>query len=325
MNIISGIKKIINFRIRHNLKIFVFILKVSFAVLLLYTLFNYRQISFGDFYLLLNHLWLVAIVLVCLLLGILLGGVRWWILLDGVGVKKNLLTVLKFQLIGSFFSTYLPGAVGGDVVKWLYLSKITFESKSKIFLSIVTDRIFALFGLVITGALFILLYKSSSSNEILTYYTTLTEWLVTIMVVVPLLMFFLIPFLFAFVFKENKYRKHYIFIVNAYKGNFWQLLICSILSLLATLIVAIGIIIIARIFPFNVNDMVIGLASVFGNISSIIPLTPGGIGIGEAVFSKICSGLSGVIMPYATIYFVFRLGMLVVNIPGVVCYLFFKK
>lgn len=83
----------------------------------------------------------------------------------------------------------------------------------------------------------------------------------------------------------------------------------------------IGVIIIAQIFDYSINKWIIGIASIFGNISSVIPLTPGGLGIGEAVFSNICINLSGSVFPYATIYFTFRIGMFIVNIPGLLCYL----
>ena len=48
--------------------------------------------------------------------------------------------------------------------------------------------------------------------------------------------------------------------------------------------------------------MISALAGVVGNVSSAIPLSPGGLGIGEAVFAKVCLELGSAFAPYSTIY-----------------------
>jgi uncharacterized membrane protein YbhN (UPF0104 family) len=93
---------------------------------------------------------------------------------------------------------------------------------------------------------------------------------------------------------------------------------------LATGIVIIGMVTIASIFPFAANPQITAIAGVFGNLFSVIPITPGGLGVGESVFSKVCVELSARIAPFATIYFSFRVGMLIVNIPGMIVSLFYN-
>jgi len=48
--------------------------------------------------------------------------VRWKLLLpDGIGLRK----LFSLCMIGSFFNTFLPGVIGGDAVKGLYLYRLT--------------------------------------------------------------------------------------------------------------------------------------------------------------------------------------------------------
>ena len=48
--------------------------------------------------------------------------IRWKLLLpDGIGLRK----LLSLCMIGSFFNTFLPGVIGGDAIKGLYLYRLT--------------------------------------------------------------------------------------------------------------------------------------------------------------------------------------------------------
>ena len=50
-------------------------------------------------------------------LGQLIGGVRWRSLLGGLGVRPLLRRLVEALLVGSFFNTFLPSTIGGDVVR----------------------------------------------------------------------------------------------------------------------------------------------------------------------------------------------------------------
>jgi len=94
--------------------------------------------------------------------------------------------------------------------------------------------------------------------------------------------------------------------------------------MLASGIVVIGIVLIAAIFPYAPNPMISAIAGVFGNVFSAIPATPGGLGVGESIFAKICADFSARTAPFATIYFTFRVGMLIANIPGMIVTLLYN-
>jgi uncharacterized membrane protein YbhN (UPF0104 family) len=93
-----------------------------------------------------------------------------------------------------------------------------------------------------------------------------------------------------------------------------------LLSGIATIVVAFSIVALAQASaqggcsPGNV-----AFAAVVANIASAIPISPGGIGIGEIAFGTVCQMMSAgdlQLAPYATVYFAFRLATILVGLIG---------
>jgi uncharacterized membrane protein YbhN (UPF0104 family) len=99
-------------------------------------------------------------------------------------------------------------------------------------------------------------------------------------------------------------------------GHWTAMLLCAVLSVVASGIVAFGIAIIGSAFAFGPSPAIAALSGLIGNVSSAIPLSPGGLGIGEAVFAKVCIELGSAFAPYATIYLAFRILMMLVSFSG---------
>lgn len=70
----------------------------------------------------------------------LLGVVRWNIFLRMQGIRLPFWDVLRISFLGLFFNCFMFGAVGGDVVKVLWLSARG-HSKAAGFISVILDRI----------------------------------------------------------------------------------------------------------------------------------------------------------------------------------------
>jgi hypothetical protein len=70
--------------------------------------------------------------------------IRWRLLLpEGIGLRK----LLSLCMIGSFFNTFLPGVIGGDAVKGLYLYRLTGNGSLSL-ASIFMDRYIGLAALI---------------------------------------------------------------------------------------------------------------------------------------------------------------------------------
>ncbi|MCZ4294813.1 lysylphosphatidylglycerol synthase transmembrane domain-containing protein [Vibrio sinaloensis] len=298
------------------------LIKISIAVMAIYLLFNTGSLDFKSILIVLDFPYLFLFSLLCLFLGIVISGIRWWILLGITENNISIKTVLSIQLMGSFFSSWLPGAAGGDAVKGVLLFKLLDSRRSTALVSIAIDRIFAVFGLFSIALVASAFLSSSIDNVILDFYINILEWGILIGLLVVLffcICIFMIKSFSLHVYLPVAIRSYFSplgKIASYYKKSWFQLLLSCILSMLASGIVVVGIVVISLMYEFSASPAVTAIAGVIGNVSSVVPVTPGGIGVGEAVFAKISSDLSGSFAPFATIYFTFRIGMLLANIPG---------
>ena len=76
---------------------------------------------------------------------------RWKILLDALGVRASLLRLTRLYFIGTFFSTFLPTGVGGDVVRAYELAKQS-ERPAEVVGTVLLDRAAGLLVLFLMAA-----------------------------------------------------------------------------------------------------------------------------------------------------------------------------
>ena len=85
----------------------------------------------------------------------LLAGVRWQILLRVQGIRISWWRMYGLLMVGLFFSLFIPGGTGGDLVKGYYLLKeAPVGRKTSAALSVVMDRLLGLVGVaLLTGSI----------------------------------------------------------------------------------------------------------------------------------------------------------------------------
>ncbi len=76
---------------------------------------------------------------------------RWKILLDALGVRASLRRLTELYFIGTFFSTFLPTGVGGDVVRAYELAKQS-ERPAEVVGTVLLDRAAGLLVLFLIAA-----------------------------------------------------------------------------------------------------------------------------------------------------------------------------
>jgi len=92
----------------------------------------------------------VLLTFLLVILGIVIRAYKWQILLVAQGVNIPLFRLVPFYFIGTFFSSFLPTNIGGDVMRIYITSKYSkkgVESLSSVFM----ERITGLFALVIVA------------------------------------------------------------------------------------------------------------------------------------------------------------------------------
>jgi glycosyltransferase 2 family protein len=101
-----------------------------------------------------DYRWL-ALACACFGASAMFGAVRWWFLLRIQSIVLPLRIVAILTLIGQFFNSFMFGAVGGDVVKALYLYRYAPGQKTHATLSVLIDRALGLF-ILLCGSLAVL-------------------------------------------------------------------------------------------------------------------------------------------------------------------------
>jgi len=266
----------------------------------------------------------VAIILMCVGGVSLCGVFRWWMLLKGQGFKTRLMDVFKLTFIGAFFNSFMPGAVGGDLIKAYYVGRENpegVEAMTTIFL----DRLTGLFGLMVLGLAAIAL-----NMEFLNADPALGRlaWVLGLGLSVGAILgagLFLFPLPSGLSFKIWRINAGQILVrvscaIRTYKSHRMVLIGAICLSLLAHVFMTIALCLTARALGIQAITLrqyffliPIGLAV------NAIPLAPGGLGIGEIGFGWLFSlaGADG----GANVALAFHVYMILWSTPGAVFYL----
>ena len=98
------------------------------------------------------------------LVTILIGTVRWWMLVRAQDIPFSFRDAMRFGFLGNLFNYVLPGSVGGDVTKVVLAVREKPEARAVVAATVVLDRLLGLYSLVLVGALASLLHPSLWSH-----------------------------------------------------------------------------------------------------------------------------------------------------------------
>jgi uncharacterized protein (TIRG00374 family) len=109
--------------------------------------------------------WIFIVALAGYTAGQLVVGLRWWILLRTQGIFISLGAAIRLVFLGLFYNNFMPGAVGGDLVRAWYVTKHT-ERRFEAVLSILVDRIVGLVGSMVIAVVFYFLLPSRKEIDL---------------------------------------------------------------------------------------------------------------------------------------------------------------
>ncbi len=268
--------------------------KFSMVGVVFYFLAKKGLISSEQFFALANKPSVLAGILFLVLLNTVLGTLRWRVLLGSQGVQMNFKDVLELNLIGNFFNIALPGAVSGDVVKAVIVSKRAAAKRAECFGSILFDRILGVTALVIVATV----------STVLSYLPGVPYQLPT-----PLLMsvlfcglgtfgFFVYLFLSTKVDPVGKMLRHFagrnkiahslskIYqSILLYRAQPKRLVKAILLSLLIHIvIVSLTFLVSFTIAETHLSFMILAIIVPIGMLATAVPVLPAGVGTGHAAF-----------------------------------------
>src|SRR5207302_6700127 len=91
------------------------------------------------------------------LAAVLLTIIRWYYLVRAQGLPFTMTNALRLGLVGFYFSIFLPGSVGGDIVKAAFIARGQ-SRRTVAVATVILDRAIALWGLIwfvaLLGAVF---------------------------------------------------------------------------------------------------------------------------------------------------------------------------
>ncbi len=278
---------------------------------------------------------IVASIGVWLVGPVFLGTARWWLLMRGVGLTCDYSRALRLQLVGFFFNTAMPGAVGGDIVKAVYIVRDQSgpTGKTPAMLSVILDRIVGLIGLFAMGVV-----AAAMSLPQLNANPVTADLIKGLGFVVACSLIFL-----GVVFVPYKDGKDPVARILSLKIPLFGVLsgiytaLRSYRNRPGVIFATIGISILIQLLflwfmgfigriLYGVDQFDVALLAPvfpFGILVTAIPLAPGGLGVGHAAFEKLFAlvGLPG----GANVFNVYVLSQLMLNLTGIFPYLSMKS
>jgi uncharacterized protein (TIRG00374 family) len=272
--------------------------------------------------------------LVCLTLlfaTIPISALRWHLLLTHQGFRLPFRKTLEVVFVGQFFNTFLPGAYGGDVVRVGYIYHSVRKHGGRLLLSILVDRLTGFVGLIGLG-----LAAQLMAPSVVNYRITIA------MVGFLLLLGFGVAFIpalasmtrnvaqmFGTGLSERVMRlaEQVQIAVNIYLERWYVLVLAILISAIQFVFVLVALVVMSNAFEFvTVSPIAIVIAGIFSLVASSVPLTPGGIGVGEGAFANAISLIEpGAIGPYATIFLALRSLTLLVSLSGGLVLMFYRR
>jgi uncharacterized protein (TIRG00374 family) len=270
----------------------------------------------------------VVTCLAILLVSLPIAALRWAVLLQVVGVSLRFMDLLHFIAIGVLGNVLLLGSIGGDAIRGLYAWRAVGRSGGRIAVSVLADRLLSVLAALFIPLAFSVLYwhRMQQAPALAALGTSIIAAAAACVVGASVL--FTAPDLTrpleAWLLRWPRVAR-----LVAELREMILMLRTSPLALLAAFALALATQILGVLAVFVIAQaMKIGTLSLADYmfavpltlIANALPLTPSGIGVGEAAFDQICRWLeptpSGA--AYSSIFFAFRLVSTLTCMPGLI-------
>ncbi|MFB3892206.1 MAG: lysylphosphatidylglycerol synthase transmembrane domain-containing protein [Phycisphaerae bacterium] len=263
-----------------------------------------------------------------LLAALLIMAVRYWFLLRIQDVRIRLWESVRLTYLGAFFNYFMPGSVGGDLVKAYYVAKHT-ERKAAVWVTTFVDRLLGVTELVLLGGVMIVvaLAQGASLQE------RSMKWSVFILLVaiaaIVLAMTFVLSSRFRRLFHLQKIYQRMSFAHHlAAAGDAARLYRQRIGAMVKAIGITVGaqVISIASVMLIGLSlHMAVPVVKYFIYIPMIwmlgaIPLTPGGVGWIESLYGEFFAGPGVVFSTILVLALLARFVQMATALPGVIVY-----
>lgn len=269
------------------------------AIIFLFVLIKKGPIKLEQLQLALSQPRLIGLGLGLFLIQFFLFALRWKLFVDQFS-NLRIKTAFKLTLVGQFFSFFIPGGVGGDLIKALELAKDHIASKSTALSTVIADRVLGLFAMILLSSIFLSLEFFTSPIPQLPRYLVIS-WILLVGMILGLWTssFFVQLINRFFEKKDSNITLQLNKLVNSFSLTFEsfrkpKLMLQNTFYCLAIQMITIFFMY-SVIKALNVQPppfFIFFALCCFGILASALPLTPAGIGVGQAAFYFIFSSFS---------------------------------
>lgn len=311
-------------------------IKAIIAIIMLIALYRYGVLKLGP---LVDSLKKPEIIISGLLLisfQFLFFAWRWKTVLSHK-IDISLLQSFKLHQVGQFFNTFIPGGVGGDVVKAIALSTQKEIPKKITIGSVAVDKILGLYFMISFSMVFLIIEAIKDSQFSVIFQFTLTSVIFFLLSSTGL---FAVPWMIRILNSLKNSLKsatahkiadgliHLLYdLKEAINLNtlFWtgfysfcaQLFSIGFLYFSSQSLLTSGI---------HISFLLFFALSCFTFMATAIPLTPGGIGLGQAVIFVIFKNIDQELATQlVTSMSLMQLFMIILSLPGWFYFLLLKK
>jgi uncharacterized protein (TIRG00374 family) len=223
------------------------------------------------------------------LLGLVLASMvlpvwRWWWLLRIQQFQVPFRRVLALSWVSSFSANILPGVASGDMVKGYLILRGRTQGRARAFSTVLADRALGVYSQVLMGSVASLwfIFSAAASVPVWAMAATSIVLLLGMTVAGCLLLFRRSRALLLRVFRPS-WGQALDRSFESYRQNTQGILGCFALSLLSSGVTFITFGIAAGLLGQPVSWEACFLAGPLVVLANCLPLTPGGIGVGETV------------------------------------------
>lgn len=247
--------------------------------------------------------WPLTLAALILLLAVILAGSwRLCVLMKPRGLHLSLASSVRLTLMGMFFNACLPGSTSGDVMKIYYASEGNRGRRTELLTIILLDRAMGMFALVIwpliVAPFFPQLVQSSAILRGLLWGAAVAAMAMFVGMLVGLSTHLRNSRLLEQAFRKlplGAYAEKVFETLHLYRHDKSALLAAVIISLVAHTMTVSVTLLIAQATYRNGFAWEMSLLVPLGFLANTLPLTPGGLGVGEAAFNKLfrMAGIAG--------------------------------
>lgn len=316
----------------------IFMIKIIVSCGLIVALFYLEILRWSDLLRLFGEPTIILFAGALIFISFFLNAVRWRLLLKTQGYDLGMGKLFRIYYISMVCAPILPGGLGGDLVRVGYVAKLLPEKKAGAIVSVVLDRVIGLSSIILLSFIAIALFSFNAPTSGI--------FIVGVGFVLGALGTAVLFFFFFALYSpgliglaewldenfQNRIVKYFVGVLEAFKKcqNHRSVVFVAVgLSLLIQFILVFAIWLTAWRLGFEKVSLIqTGIAMPLAQIANILPLTPGGLGVGEAAFDLLLTGLSGaqqIGTGYGSIFLTYRGVSILVSLPAVGFYILSSK